>query len=74
MLQNSIMRINEDIVKDYIMLQNSIGQLIERYRVSQKDVYTAISMPVMTFRNKLKKNTFTANELLEICKYINSIP
>jgi len=68
------MRVDENIIVNFISLRDSLDELIRRYRLTQTEVAKGIDMPWITFTKKLKKKSFSAEEVLRICQYINALP
>jgi hypothetical protein len=68
------MRVDENIIINFISLRDSLDDFIKKYRITQIEIARGIDMPLITFTKKLKKKSFSAEEVLRICQYINALP
>lgn len=64
--------VKTSIVTDFQELNKRIGDIIKAYGMNQVYFYeNVVKMSKVTWFKKTRTGTFTADELLKICNYIN---
>ena len=58
------------------MFANTIKEILEDYKkdgknLSQNDLAVVLGMTKQSFSNKMQRDTFTAEEVVKIAKYLN---
>lgn len=66
------MKFNEKIPRLFSDYQKKIKPSLKALGISQAHVYRSIGMSVTTWNRRIKNKDFTANEVLAICKVVNS--
>lgn len=65
------MKFNEDIPRKFLEYQKKIKPSLEAKGITQSHVYKNIGMSQSTWLRRLKNNSFTVSEVLNICRIVN---
>ena len=65
------MKFNMDIPLKFLDYQRKIKPALEAKGIKQSHVYRALGMSQSTWLRRLKNNSFTVQEVIEICKAVN---
>ena len=64
-------KINESVPKNFLDYQKKLKVSLEAKGIKQSFIYKNIGMSRSTWERRLKTATFTAHEILAVCKLIN---
>lgn len=65
------MKFSNDIPLKFLEYQRKIKAALEAKGIRQAHVYRQLGMSQGTWLRRLKSNSFTVDEVLEICKIVN---
>lgn len=65
------MKVDINIVEGFFTLQANLPDILKSYGIRQNFIAEKAGISMSTFYRKLKTQTFTAEEMRNICKAIN---